>query len=210
MLAQAGTTVCHNASSNLRLKSGIAPVNAMLARGVNVAVGTDNVAINDDDDMLQEMRLVSKLHRQPGIDAPAVSSHQVLRMATINAAAPTFFHDQIGALEKGRRADIVLLNIDSIQEPYLDPGIHIVDALLYRGKAQHVDTVIIDGEVVLRAGVFTRISKEDVVKELRDRFARPLETLSTGDEADGAAANSARQAVLQDLETVRWPSTLHV
>ena len=174
-LAQAGTTVCHNASSKLRLKSGIAPVNAMLARGVNVAMGTDSTAINDDDDMLQEMRLVSKLHRQPGIDAPAVTSHQVLQMATINAAAPTFFHDQIGALEKGRRADIVLLNMDSIQEPYLDPGIHIVDALLYRGKAQHVDTVIIDGEVVLRAGVFTRISKEDVVKELRDRFARPLE-----------------------------------
>ena len=175
LLAQAGATVCHNASSNLRLKSGIAPVNAMLARGVNVAVGTDSVAINDDDDMLQEMRLVSKLHRQPGIDAPAVSSHQVLQMATINAAAPTFFHDQIGALEKGRRADIVLLNMASIQEPYLDPGIHIVDALLYRGKAQHVDTVIIDGEVVLRDGVFTRISKEDVVKELRDRFSQPLE-----------------------------------
>ena len=67
LLAGAGATVCHNASSNLRLKNGIAPVNPMLAAGVNVAMGTDSTAINDDDDLLQEMRLVSKLHRQPGL-----------------------------------------------------------------------------------------------------------------------------------------------
>ncbi len=76
LLAGRGSTVCHNASSKLRLKSGVAPVNAMLARGVNVAMGTDSTSINDDDDLLQEMRLVAKLHRQPGIDAPAVNSHR--------------------------------------------------------------------------------------------------------------------------------------
>ena len=175
LLSQTGATVCHNASSNLRLKNGVAPVNGMLSKGVNVAIGTDSTAINDDDDMLQEMRLVSKLHRQPGIGAPAISSHQVLGMGTANAAAPTFFQDQIGALEKGRRADVVLLDMAYIQEPYLDPDIHIIDALLYRGKAQHVDMVIIDGEVVLREGRFTRINKEDVAKELRDRYSRPVE-----------------------------------
>ena len=176
LLGQSNTTLCHNVSSNLRLKNGVAPVNSMWAKGVNVAMGTDSTAISDDDDMLQEMRLVSKIHRQPGIGAPAISSHQVLRMATLNAAAPTFFHDEIGALEKGRRADVVLLDMTYIQDPYLDPDVHIVDALLYRGKAQHVDTVIIDGEVVLRNGRFTRINKEDVLGELKDRFARPLET----------------------------------
>ena len=176
LLGQSNTTLCHNVSSNLRLKNGVAPVNGMWARGVNVAMGTDSTAINDDDDMLQEMRLVSKIHRQPGIGAPAINSHQVLRMATLNAAAPTFFHDEIGALEKGRRADVVLLDMTDIQGPYLDPDVHIVDALLYRGKARHVDTVIIGGEVVLRNGRFTRINKEDVLRELKDRFARPLET----------------------------------
>ena len=175
MLAQSHTTICHNASSNLRLKSGIAPVNSMLDRGVNVAMGTDSTAINDDDDMLQEMRLVARLHRQPGIDPPAINSHQVLRMATGNAATPTFFHDQIGALEVGRRADLVLLDLTAIEGPYLDPDIPVIEALLYRGKAQHVDTVIIDGEVVLRGGTFTRVNKEDVAKELRDRFSRPVE-----------------------------------
>ena len=99
LLARSNATVCHNPSSNLRLKNGVAPVNAMVSGGVNVAIGTDSTAINDDDDMLQEMRLVSKLHRQPSIAAPAINSHQVLKMATINAAQPTFFHESIGALE---------------------------------------------------------------------------------------------------------------
>ena len=175
LLAQHGTTVCHNPSSNLRLKSGVAPVNTMLARGVNVAIGTDSTAINDDDDMLQEIRLVSKLHREPGIEAPAINSHQVLRMATLNGSIPTFFQDQIGALEKGRRADMVLLDMTSIQEPYLDPDTNPVDVLLYKGKARHVDTVIIEGEVVLHGGRFTRINKEDVVKELKEQLSRPVE-----------------------------------
>ena len=176
LLAQTGVTVCHNPSSNLRLKSGIAPVNAMLAKGINVALGTDSNAINDDDDMLQEMRLASKLHRQPGIDAPALSTHQALGMATINAAQATFFQNRIGALEKGRRADMVLLDLTSIEEPYLDAGIHAIDALVYRGKSRQVDTVIVDGEVVLRDGRATKVDCDDLLRELRDRFSHPLES----------------------------------
>ena len=176
LLAQNGVTVCHNPSSNLRLKNGIAPVNAMLAKGINVALGTDSTAINDDDDMLQEVRLASKLHRQPGIDAPALSTQQALGMATINGAQATFFHDRIGALEKGRRADLVLLDLTAIEEPYLDADIHPIDALVYRGKARHVDTVLVDGEVVLRDGRPTKVDRDDLIRELRDRFARPLES----------------------------------
>ena len=139
------------------------------------SVGTDSTAINDDDDMLQEIRLLSKLHRQPSLAAPAVNTHQALRMATLNAAQPTFFHDSIGALEKGKRADMVLMDLSFIEEPYLDPDINIVDALLYRGKARHVNTVIIDGQVVLRDGRFTKIDKQDVLQELKERFSRPVE-----------------------------------
>lgn len=180
LLAGNDTTVCHNASSNLRLKNGVAPVNAMLAKGVNVSVGTDSTAINDDDDMLQEMRLVSKLHREPSIAAPAINSHQVLKMATVNAAQPTFFRDgqgreRIGALEIGKRADMVLLELSSIEEPYLDPDLNMVDALLYRGKARQVDTVIIDGQVVLKGGRSTKVDKDELLRELKERFSQPLE-----------------------------------
>jgi len=175
LLAQTQTTVCHNPSSNLRLKNGIAPVNSMLAAGVNVAMGTDSTAINDDDDMLQEMRLAAKLHRQPGVDQPFLTSHGSLAMATTNAARPTGFHQEIGALEKGYRADMVLLDLKSIEEPYFDPDIDPMDALLYRGKAGQVDTVIIDGETVLRGGKPTKVDKEEIVKELKERFAAPLD-----------------------------------
>ena len=176
LLAGNGTTISHQPSSNLRVNNGVAPVNAMLARGINVSIGTDGLAINEDDDLIQEMRLVAKLHRQPSIAAPAITSHQVLKMATINAAKPTFFQERIGSLEKGKRADIVLMDLTAIEEPYLDSRIDIVDAILYRGKARHVDTVIIDGEVVLRDGQFTKVDKQEVIRELKEQFSRPVET----------------------------------
>ena len=171
LLAQTGATVCHNVSSNLRLKSGVAPVNRMLSQGVNVAMGTDSNGINDDDDILQEMRLVAKIHREPGIESTAINSHQVLRMATINAALPTMFQDQIGALEVGRRADVVLVDIDAIRAPFMDADINPVDALMYRGKPKHVNTVIIDGEVVLQDGRFAHLDKEGITQGLKDGFS---------------------------------------
>src|SRR5207249_7282000 len=69
LVVETGTMICHNASSNLRLRSGVAPLNHFLARGVRVALGLDEAGINDDRDMLQEMRLVLRLHREPGMDA---------------------------------------------------------------------------------------------------------------------------------------------
>ncbi len=175
LLADSRSTVCHNPSSNLRLKNGVAPVTSMLTGGVNVAMGTDSTAINDDDDMLQEMRLALRLHREPGIGGPAVNSGQTLAMATANAARPTGFTSEIGALEVGRRADLVVADLSSIEAPYLDPAITPVDALLYRGKPRDVHTVMINGKVVFRDGHFPGTLKEDVVNELRERFASTLE-----------------------------------
>jgi N-acyl-D-aspartate/D-glutamate deacylase len=96
-------------------------------------------------------------------------------MATISGATATTFNDQIGALEKGRRADVVLLDIAHILEPYLDPDISPVDALVYRAKTRDVDTVMIDGVVVLQGGRFTSINEAEVTRELREQLSRPLE-----------------------------------
>ena len=175
LLADYQTSISHNPSSNLRLKNGVAPVNRLLKQGVNVALGTDSTAINDDDDMLQEMRLATKLHREPGIGAPALSTHQSLKMATINAALPTCFQDEIGALEKGRRADMSLIRLSGMEVPYVEPDVSIFDKLLYRGKVRDVAMVIIDGEVVMRDGQSTRVSREDVQKQLAEQFSRPLD-----------------------------------
>ena len=179
LLADSGTTVCHNPSSNLRLKNGIAPVNAMLAGGVNVAMGTDSTALNDDDDMLQEMRLASKLHRQPGLERPFLDAHQALRLTTANAARPTGFDGRIGVLEPGRYADMVLLDWEAMTAPYFegtgDAAADAVNAVVYRGKSAHVDTVLISGEVVLRGGRSAKVDEDAVAAELREQLSRPIE-----------------------------------
>src|SRR5207245_1892719 len=81
LVAETGTMICHNASSNLRLRSGVAPVNHFLARGVRVALGLDEAGMNDDRDMLQEMRLVLRLHRVPGMEDVVPTAPQVFQMA---------------------------------------------------------------------------------------------------------------------------------
>ena len=174
LLARSGASVCHNPSSNLRLKSGIAPVNQMLDEGVNVALGMDSLTLNDDDDMLQEIRLCANIHRTPDLGKPSPTAGQLLKMATVNGAKATLFSDQIGTLEKGKRADIILVNLESITEPYLDPELSIVNVLLGRGKKSDIDTVMIDGEIVLRNRQHTRINRSEIIAGLRESLSTPL------------------------------------
>lgn len=174
LYAATGTSICHNPSSNLRLVGGIAPVRKMLERGVNVALGMDNHSLNDDEDMLQDIRLCANLHRIPGEEKPGLSSGQLLKMATVNGAEVTFFSEQIGALEKGKRADIILINMEKITEPYIDPRTDIVDVVLARASGRDIDTVMIDGEIFLRDGKHTRINKAEIVAEIRESLTREL------------------------------------
>lgn len=174
ILAETGTAICHNPSSNLRLKSGVAPLNRLMDKNVTVAIGIDEAGINDDNDILQEMRLAQKIHREPGVSAQHPTSHQIFELNTVNGSKVTFFEDQIGTLEPGKRADIVLLNMDRIEEPYLHPGTDVVDSLVFRGKGSDVDTVIVNGEVLLRNKVFERLDKDDVTARFKETLARPL------------------------------------
>ena len=120
IVAESGTQVCHNASSNLKLQSGIAPVQPLLAQGATVALGTDSMALNDDDDLFQDMRLVTQLHRNSGIDSTVPTADQVLTMATVNGAKATGFEGEVGRLMPGYRADMVLLRLDRISQSPID------------------------------------------------------------------------------------------
>ena len=174
-LAATGTTVCHNASSNLRLQSGIAPLGPLVESGIRVALGSDEATINDDKDMLQEMRLVLKLHRVPGVEHVAPTAHQVFQMATENGAHASWFGDRVGTLEIGKRADLILLNLQNIEEPYLDPDVSIVDAVVHRGRGIDVDTVMVDGEIVMQDRRLTKVDKEGLFRELKSALDRPLD-----------------------------------
>jgi cytosine/adenosine deaminase-related metal-dependent hydrolase len=166
LVAATGTMLCHNASSNLRLRSGVAPVNHYLARGVRVALGLDEAGINDDRDMLQEMRLALRVHRVPGMADVVPTAHQVFQMATEHGAQTTGFARSIGTLAPGKAADLVVLNWHHIAYPYLEPGTSVVDAVVYRAKASSVDTVLVAGEPILRHGQFTRLNKTEVLEAL--------------------------------------------
>jgi 5-methylthioadenosine/S-adenosylhomocysteine deaminase len=174
LVAQNGTMICHNASSNLRLRSGVGPLNHWAARGVRVAMGLDEAGINDDRDMLQEMRLVLRLHRVPGMDDVVPTCPQVLRMATEDGAATTPYAARIGTLEPGRAADLVVLSWPQIAHPYLDPDTAVVDAVVHRAKTSGVTLVMVAGEVVLRDGRFTRIDRDAALGELAASLRVPL------------------------------------
>jgi len=174
LLADSGTCVCHNCSSNFRLRSGIAPLNALEKRGVTVALGIDEAGINDDRDMLQEMRLVLHVHRTPGMDDDVPTCAQVLRMATEGGAATTPFGARIGRIDPGRLCDLVLIDWDKATWPYQDDAISIVDAVIQRAKTNAVDAVIVGGEVVYENGRFLRIDRGEVLAELAAAFSKPL------------------------------------
>jgi cytosine/adenosine deaminase-related metal-dependent hydrolase len=174
LCARTGTHVCHNCSSNFRLKSGVAPVNRFLARGIPVALGIDEAGINDDRDMLQEMRLALRVHREPGFDAPHPTPSQILRMATERGAATTPFGARIGRLAAGCEADLVLFDWNRVTYPYQNADIPPLDVLVQRAKTDAVKTVMIAGEIVYRDGRFTRVDKQQVLAEIAARYARPL------------------------------------
>src|SRR5262249_45547748 len=144
----------------------VAPVNHFLVRGVRVALGLDEAGINHDRDMLQEMRLVLRLHRVPGMADVVPTAPQVLQMATELGAQPTRFAQTIGAIAPGKAADLVVMDWHQIAYPYLEPGTSIVDAVVHRGKTSGVETVLVAGEPVLRDGQFTRVDKADALADL--------------------------------------------
>lgn len=176
--AETGATVIHCPSSNLRLHSGIAPIPLMLAKGVNVALGVDCEGINDDDDTFQEMRLAMMLHRQVGHGLKTPDEWDVLAMATVNGARAVLMEDRIGTLEPGKEADIVLVKLDRLMESYRHPSVGPVAALVYLGRPQDVDVVMVAGEVIFRAGEFTRFDEAEARATLNRIMAavdRPAE-----------------------------------
>ena len=156
-------------------RSGVAPLNHWSARGVRVALGIDEAGINDDRDMLQEMRVVLRLHRVPGMEDLVPTPPKVFQMATENGAHTTGFAGTIGTLEPGKAADLVVMNWRQIAHPYLEQGTPVVDAVVHRGKTSGVETVLVAGEPVLRDGQFTRVNKADVIEELAASLRVPLQ-----------------------------------
>ncbi|HSE33607.1 MAG TPA: 5'-deoxyadenosine deaminase [Pyrinomonadaceae bacterium] len=145
ILKSTGTHVSHCPSSNSKLGSGIAPVKELLKRGISVSLGADGAACNNRLDMFSEMRLAALL--QKTLHGPdTLTAETVLRMATVEGARALGEQDALGTLEAGKRADVIVVRLD---EPHVTPRTDLISTLVYATQATDVDTVIIDGELVM-------------------------------------------------------------
>jgi len=151
-LQHAGAGVAHNPSSNLKLASGFAPVVAMLEAGLNVGIGTDGPASNNDLDMFEEMRLASFIAKAVTGDPTALPARQAFAMATRLGARALHMADKIGSLEVGKRADLAVVDLDDLHaRPHFGRSPDAVySRLVYTGKAHDVTDVMVDGRWLMR------------------------------------------------------------
>jgi len=146
ILAQSGAKVAICPQSNMKLGSGIAPLKNMLAAGITVGLGTDGCASNNSLDLFSEMDLCAKLHKVKDLEPTALPAKNVLEMATIGGASALGLAEDIGSLSKGKKADIILLDL---MQPHLQPFYHS-DLLVYAASGADVSTVIINGKLVMQ------------------------------------------------------------
>lgn len=147
IMARCGVSVAHNPQSNMKLASGIAPVSRMLEAGINVGIGTDGPSSNNDLDMWEELRTASLLQKVAMLNPCALTAYQTLRMATVHGAKAIGREGELGVIAPGALADLMLVDMRS---PHLSPQNDLIANLVYCGKASDVDTVIVDGQVVVK------------------------------------------------------------
>ena len=189
LLAAHGVGVAHNPSSNLRLRSGVAPVPALLDAGVLVGVGLDGQALDDDQDYLRELRLAWTLANRPGASARTVTASEVWQMGTTHGHAITFGPEApIGTLMPGALADLVLLDWAAVQGVWASPVAPPLDLLLRRAKREHVRHVMVHGQWVVQDGRSTLVDEGECVAAMRAELARFT--------ADELAANAAAALAL--------------
>ncbi len=159
LLARHGCSVAHCPSSNLKLASGLAPVAALLAAGVNVALGTDGAASNNRLDLFEEMRTAALLAKAVALDASAMPAHAALRAATLGGAMALGLEARIGSIVPGKAADLAAVDFDSLE---LQPVYDVVSHLVYACGREHVTDVWVGGERVLRDRMLTRLDLADL------------------------------------------------
>jgi cytosine/adenosine deaminase-related metal-dependent hydrolase len=186
LIAEAGTTIAVNSGSNLGIRSGIAPMAEMVARGCKVALGLDGLTLNEDDDALCEMRLTNALHRGWGFDS-AIDEKRMLRIALAEGRASVTGSAEGGVIREGEPADLLLLDAHALDSDRLVPDLSPADLLFARAGAGHIAEVIVAGRTVVRRGRVTGIDHDAVQAELLARLRH------------GIADNAALQAALPEL-----------
>jgi 5-methylthioadenosine/S-adenosylhomocysteine deaminase len=163
LMAKYHVKAVHCPSSNMKLASGFAPVDQMLNRGISVSLGTDGAASNNNLSIMKEMSLAALIAKGYTGNPKALPAHTAVEMATKKGAEAVMLSEKIGSLEAGKKADIQLINTNS---PHFYPGEDPLVHLVYSGYSSDVDTVIIDGKIVLQGRELTTIDLTRVYQEV--------------------------------------------
>jgi len=164
LIAQTGASVVHCPESNLKLASGFCPVAKLVEAGVNVAIGTDGAASNNDLDVMGEMRMTALLAKAVSGNASAIPARTALRMATLNGARALGLDADIGSLEPGKWADITAIRLDGIEtQPLFDP----ISDLVYAASRHQVSDVWVGGRRLLKARQLTTLDLDDISQKAR-------------------------------------------
>ena len=169
ILAARGVGVIHNPTSNMKTAAGIAPVTQLLQAGVNVGLGTDGAASNNDLDMWEEIRLAALLQKVDHMDPEVMPARTVLMMATAGGARAIGMGDSIGSLAVGKRADIIQVSFDDV---HFVPVYDVISHLVYVADEQDVTSVVVDGRVLMRDKAILSIDIDRVRKEATELAAR--------------------------------------
>ncbi len=167
-LAESGASVAHNAQSNLKLASGIAPIAKMHEAGVRCTIATDGASSNNDLDMWEELRTATLLQRVKEMNPTALPAYEVLRMATLYGAR-AMGYDNLGLIEEGAIADLIVVDMGAL---YLRPRHNVVSALVYSAKASDVRYVVVDGVVVVDDRELVGVDLEALCRDVEQRCER--------------------------------------
>jgi len=165
LFADHGCKAGHNPASNMKLASGVAPVPDMLKAGITVGLGTDGCASNNNLDMIKEMSTAAKLHKVARLDPTVMNAQTVVRMATIEGARALGMERTTGSLETGKKADIIIIGLN---EPHLTPLYNEYSHLVYAMSGADVDTVLINGKIVMENRKLLTINEEEVMQKVRE------------------------------------------
>ncbi|MBS7649394.1 amidohydrolase [Candidatus Bathyarchaeota archaeon] len=162
ILASRGVKVAHNPVSNLKLGSGISPVPKLLENGVNVGLGTDSVCSNNSSDMFETMKFAALIHKGVYMNPSIMSAWRVLQMATIDGAKALNWDYELGSIEPGKKADIILVDV---RKPHVVPMYSEVSHLVYAVKSSDVETVIVDGRIIVENRRVKTVKIEELIEE---------------------------------------------
>jgi 5-methylthioadenosine/S-adenosylhomocysteine deaminase len=176
ILKRHGVGVVHNPQSNMKLASGVAPVPRMLMEKLFVGLGTDGAASNNDLNMWEEMDTVAKLHKVFTGDPKVISAQEAFELATIRGAQALHLEKEIGSLEMGKRADLLVINRDTLNQI---PLYNVYSDLVYATKAADVETVVINGRVVMRNRRLLTLNEAAVKNDARAFRDKIIKSLST-------------------------------